>query len=153
MPVALYLGHEAEDPRRPLPWARGGRFPSPFHGGREAEDSRRPLIVGARGKIPVALYRGREAEGSRRPPLWARGGIYTSPFTVGTRPKVRWFTTRAVADYSWLGASAWVWAQSLNLYAIGRLYWRGRWLRLRLGACPRRAFLARTWRRSGGGSV
>ena len=144
-PAALYRGHEAEYPRRPSPLARGGRFPSHFHGGREAEDARRLLIVGGRGKIPVALYRGREAEASRRPLLWARGGICPSPFTVRTRPKVIWFTTRAVADYAWLGASASVWAQSLNLYAIGRSYWRGRCLRLRLGACPRRAF----WRACG----
>ena len=55
--LAFYRGDEGEDSRRPLPWARGRRFPSPF-------------TVGTRLRIAVALYRGPEAVDSRP---WARG--------------------------------------------------------------------------------
>ena len=51
--LAFYRGDEGEDSRRPLPWARGRRFPSPF-------------TVGPRLRIAVALYPGHEGEESRR---------------------------------------------------------------------------------------
>ena len=66
----LYRGHEGEDSRRPLPWARGPRFRSPF-------------TLGPRPKTPVALYRGPEADDFRRPLLWARGRRFPLPLTVG----------------------------------------------------------------------
>ena len=80
--LACYRGPEAEDSRRPRPWARGCRFPT----------------VGPRLRIAVALYRGHEGEVSRRlyreqesrarllP--WARGRRFPSPFTVGPRLKI-----------------------------------------------------------------
>ena len=70
--LAFYRGDEGEDSRRPLPWARGRRFPSPF-------------TVGPRLRIAVALYRGHEGEDPRRLLPWARGRRFPSPFTGGTR--------------------------------------------------------------------
>ena len=70
--LACYRGPEAEDSRRPRPWARGCRFPT----------------VGPRLRIAVALYRGHEGEDPRRLLPWARGRRFPSPFTVGTMPKI-----------------------------------------------------------------
>ena len=64
IPVAHDCGHEAEDSRRPLPWARG-RSLVVFTVSRRT--------VGTRAKIRVAFYCGPEGEDSRRLVPWARG--------------------------------------------------------------------------------
>ena len=84
--LAFCRGHEGEDSRRPLLWARG-RSPVVFTVSRRT--------VGTRAKIPVvstvsrnptlAFHRGDEGEDSRRPLPWARGRRFLSPFTVGPR--------------------------------------------------------------------
>ena len=75
-------GHENQDSRRPLPWARSQRFRFRLPGARGGRFLW-PVTVGTRATISVALYRGPEAEDCRRPLPWARGRRFPTSSTVG----------------------------------------------------------------------